>query len=587
MFLPFIPIIIALAGITIIGSLPPVSEVAPAGVWVVINYLSLLLPGLAIALISRRWLGGYSAMGFSRRRIALLVLWLALLGTFDLVTSLQTFVGGFTERVELTLLVLLLNFWLAEALALTPLDPKERPAGEGIFKIFRRNLAIPLPLIVLVILSFGITVLMESLLFAGDGLPLPNWGEMLVLLGFYVVLAGLLIPWLIPVCWRLKPLDDPATEAIILEELRANGVRVARVLSWPEEMLGQVTAGVIGMLPRFRYLLFSRGLAHNLSPEEIRSVTAHEAGHLRHHHLWYYMATMAGFLVLSNLLLRGVMLAGLWSGLEIPQWLLLVSEVALLLLFLRFGLGFLSRYFERQADGNALARLGLAPFQGAIQKIGTLNGIPFHSENWHHHGIGQRLDYLAQADTKPEMLETHNRKVKWLKRGVLGLLVLALVGQTVFSESNIVGYVVEKHWLTRLEGVVTANPVQTGTAQVMAQRAYSRGDHESAERFFRLLVNWHPEDATAQNNLAWVLVTAPPHSQERLIEGISLAEQAAGANQSAFIWDTLAEAYLRAGRTSEALQAAKQALALAETGQNLGDVPIQYYQDRIHKISGE
>ena len=82
-----------------------------------------------------------------------------------------------------------------------------------------------------------------------------------------------------------------------------------------------------------------------------------------------------------------------------------------LLLFLRFGLGFMSRNFERQADGNALRQRGFLPFRTAMLKISQLNGIRIRDDNWHHYGIGRRLAYLEEADQTPDTLVRHDRAV--------------------------------------------------------------------------------------------------------------------------------------------------------------------------------
>ena len=66
---------------------------------------------------------------------------------------------------------------------------------------------------------------------------------------------------------------------------------------------------------------------------------------------------------------------------------------------------------------------------------------------------------------------------------------------------------------------------------------------------------------------------------------MTLARQAALASDSAFIWDTLAEAHARNGERDEALQAARRALALALAGQGVGEVPLSYYRERLAQFA--
>jgi Flp pilus assembly protein TadD len=89
---------------------------------------------------------------------------------------------------------------------------------------------------------------------------------------------------------------------------------------------------------------------------------------------------------------------------------------------------------------------------------------------------------------------------------------------------------------------------------------------------FRRVLELKPDDADAQNNLAWLLATCPADS---LRNGAAAIEHAQRANQlcggrRADVLNTLAAAYAEAGRFPEALAAARKALELA-TQQNHRD----------------
>ena len=70
-------------------------------------------------------------------------------------------------------------------------------------------------------------------------------------------------------------------------------------------------------------------------------------------------------------------------------------------------------------------------------------------------------------------------------------------------------------------------------------------------------------------------------------EGLRLAGQAARSGERAFILDTLAEAYHRAGRVEDSASAARRALRLAEEGRGRGNTPLAYYRDRLEKFARE
>ena len=102
----------------------------------------------------------------------------------------------------------------------------------------------------------------------------------------------------------------------------------------------------------------------------------------------------------------------------------------------------------------------------------------------------------------------------------------------------------------------------------------------TAERYFRRLLEVSPQESEIQNNLAWLLVTRPDAEAAQLEEGLQLARWAARSNDSAFIWDTVAEALHRGGRPTEAQSAAARAFRLAVAGKGRGSASLTYYRNR-------
>ena len=99
--------------------------------------------------------------------------------------------------------------------------------------------------------------------------------------------------------WGAKSLESSEAKTLIIEELKQNKVPVRSIRLWPEEVLPHSTAGVIGIIPGFRYLMISRKLMEFLNKDELKTVVAHEAGHLRKKHLLFFAIAMLGFMVLA------------------------------------------------------------------------------------------------------------------------------------------------------------------------------------------------------------------------------------------------------------------------------------------------
>jgi len=101
-----------------------------------------------------------------------------------------------------------------------------------------------------------------------------------------------------------------------------------------------------------------------------------------------------------------------------------------------------------------------------------------------------------------------------------------------------------------------------------------------------------PDDPQALNALAWQLVTCAVDQREparaealvtRALDLLGEPADDAGREQRAAYLDTLAEALLQLGRTSEALTAQREAVSLAEA-LDMADLP--HMRDRLQRIEG-
>ena len=94
---------------------------------------------------------------------------------------------------------------------------------------------------------------------------------------------------------------------------------------------------------------------------------------------------------------------------------------------------------------------------------------------------------------------------------------------------------------------------------------YLRGDARQALTHWRKVLSLEPDHLPVLNQAAWVLATSPKASLRNSAEAIQFAQRARQltAGREPAVLDTLAAAYAEAGRFPEAVESARQALALA------------------------
>jgi STE24 endopeptidase len=271
-------------------------------------------------------------------------------------------------------------------------------------------------------------------------------------------IAGILVfaPVFLRVLWRAQPLPAGPLRSRLELLSRRLRFRASDILIWNTH--GAVAnAAVAGILPWPRYVLLSDALLVHLNSDEVEAVFGHEVGHVRHHHLWFFVAFLKGamlFLIMAlgalTPLAEGLMGAKAATQLfSMAQGLILPASC----LALYFGVffGFLSRRFERQADifgcravsrdgalaatsqtasGPAegdppLCREGIQIFVQALEKIAALNGAVRDARSWRHFSIAKRVDFLRTIADRPEVERSFQRVVFLLKLLVVVMLVAA------------------------------------------------------------------------------------------------------------------------------------------------------------------
>ena len=160
-------------------------------------------------------------------------------------------------------------------------------------------------------MSFAVPVLLPWIVFSGGAdvihlLPfeLPKQflatpeGEILYYVSFLFIVA-IIGPALIQKSWGCQPLKPGPARTRIEALCHRAGLGYADIVDWPIFGGRMITAGVMGLVKRFRYILVTKSLLQLLRPEEIDTVIAHEIGHIKKKHLLFYLFFFAGYILFS------------------------------------------------------------------------------------------------------------------------------------------------------------------------------------------------------------------------------------------------------------------------------------------------
>lgn len=237
-------------------------------------------------------------------------------------------------------------------------------------------------------------------------------------------MAGLLIacllfaPGLVVRLWGCRPLPMNALRAELEAFAQSHRFRVGNFMLWPLFGGEMLTAGIIGILPRWRYILITRSLLGLLSSDELKAVVAHEMGHVRRYHMLFFLAFFLCYgilayafndLVFLVLLQHPFVLEWLLHSETVNMTLLSVLQnapmIILLVVYFRYLFGFFLRNSERQADLYALQVMGHPlPLVSSLQRIAYHGGHREDLPNWHHFSIRQRIEFLLKAYEDPAWL---------------------------------------------------------------------------------------------------------------------------------------------------------------------------------------
>ncbi len=449
-------------------------------------------------------------------------------------------------------------------------------------------------------LRFNLPILFPWLIlsFVYDLLALSPWpgfnafmdsvyGQMIFFAAF-ISLLMVILPKFIQRWWGCMPLAPSEKGELLRGFLAEKGFKYRGLLTWPIFEGRMMTAGIMGILPRYRYILVTDSLLEALSADELKAVLAHEMGHAKYRHLLFYVLFFIGFMALSfGLADMSIYLAFLHPGVieligsdearSVSLLYLIVSFPMLisLLIYFRYVMGFFMRNFERQADLYSAAVMGTPIFTiRSLEKIAFFSGKSRALPSWHHFSIKQRVEYLVRAYREPGLAKHHNRFVliSFLSYLVCvsGLGFLLNFGPVKRHMSY---SIIEKAIHQQLVNEPRNVDLYLSLAMMYQQMGRERETSDIYERIIAL----DPYRAVALNNLAWLLATTSEEGLRDPERALDLARRAVTLERSPGFLDTLAEAYFANGRVEEAIRTIEEALAVAT--ENRG-----YYEKQLKRF---
>ncbi|MBL8892788.1 MAG: M48 family metalloprotease [Planctomycetaceae bacterium] len=267
---------------------------------------------------------------------------------------------------------------------------------------------------------------------------LASASMMVVLLGFPVV-----IKWWLPT----QPFADALFQKHLDSTARQLKLKLREVAEWNTQQR-IANALVLGWLPGTRRILISDVLSWALTKRQLYAVFLHEAGHLRHHHLWWRLSVIV--LAGQILLLGSIATEREFDLVEPnakPEMFLAILGLVGLLLLTGLLMGLVSRALEFEADGFALHQLkALGPPEPttdksdssgregadsriedlitAIRSTAELTGISLTHSTWLHPSVNDRIQRIRLCFASPVLHELMQRRLRILKFSLMTVILL-------------------------------------------------------------------------------------------------------------------------------------------------------------------
>lgn len=331
--------------------------------------------------------------------------------------------------------------------------------------------------------------------------PYLHWLVLVLLIVALYVKA----PQILQGIWRATPLRDPQLREMLADLARRTGVKFKEIMVWHTGGARIANAGVAGLLPWSRKIFLTDCLLENFSPEEIRTIVAHEFGHIKHKHMWIYLGFSLTYFLAA--ILYYAYLAPIWKDL-LGEGPVVDALSTLIFFYLYFVLIFryLSRRLEHQADIYSVEVTDdPISFKISLLKLAELNYVPralrrIFELTLTHPSVEKRIemvDLFLIGDPRALRLRGMLPEVKLaISATSIALGILLNFGGPAFeSEADLhymrgVEFQREKMWdeaLKELNETISVDPSYKEAYLLRGMIYYDRGSPEKALRDFEKL----------------------------------------------------------------------------------------------------
>ncbi len=392
----------------------------------------------------------------------------------------------------------------------------------------------------------------------------------------FLFLIAMIGPLMIQKFWRCRPLESGYYRKRIEDMCQKAGLEYANILHWPIFGSNAITAGVMGLIKQFRYILVTDALLRFLEPEELDSVIAHEIGHIKKKHLLFYLLFFIGYMLISfatfDVLLYSIFFAepiyGFIKSTGLNQTTVISSIFSFLiiiifLIYFRYIFGYFMRNFERQADAYVFSLCDSSqPLISTLEKIVVTSGQPRDKPNWHHFSIKKRIDYLKKCETDKTWITRHNRKIKKsIAVYMVGILLIGGIGYNLNFGAT--GKKLTKHFFENIiKRELAKEPDNADLYSILGDLYYSNKNYVDTITAYKQSLAIKPDNPQILNNLAWLYATCENEKLRDSKRALALAEKAVALEESPHILDTLAESYYVNNQFEKAVRAESRALDL-------------------------
>ncbi|OGR58146.1 MAG: peptidase [Desulfobacula sp. RIFOXYB2_FULL_45_6] len=408
---------------------------------------------------------------------------------------------------------------------------------------------------------------------------------------FFMCVIAVFGPVFIRKMWNCKPLTSGYTRSRIENICKKTGLSYSDILKWDLFGGNMMTAGVMGFIGRFRYLLVTPALTTALSDEELDAVMLHEIGHVQRYHMVFYLLFFAGFMACSFVYFEPVLLLlylfdpaykiFAWIGIEratAHPALISIALIGTFLLYFRFIFGFFMRNFEREADLHIYQYTrDASALISTFYKIASYSRQSMNKPNWHHYSIGQRIEFLEKCDKDPFLIRSHHSKVrKMVAIYLIGIVFLLGAGYSISSgggEKKFDNFIAERILFRHLE----VDPANSDLYVLVGDYYYGQENYARAIDSYENILRIDPMNIHALNNLSMLFSTCPDEAYRNSIKALEYAKRALRQKREPYVLDTYAEALFANHDIKGAIAAEREALNQSKENK-------KFYEDQLRRF---